>query len=197
MTSAVQICSNALLMLGGQTISDFEEAQSSDRGRLAANLYPMARNFVLRSHPWNCATKRVILNPEAATPAFDYTYQFVLPGDWVRTLQVGYEGCPIEYKHEGRRLLANENVLPLRYVWRNENEGTWDDLLIWAMTNVMRGIMANPITASTGLEQLIQQELNPILQQARAVDGQDDPPDQFGDFPLLEARYGGLRRGGF
>jgi hypothetical protein len=196
MTSAVQICSNASLMLGGQTISDFNDAQESDRGRLAANLYGPARDYVLRSHPWNCATKRVILNPLAEPPAFDYDYQFQLPGDWIRTLQVGYRGCEMDYKHEGRVLVANENVMPLRYIWRNENEASWDRLLVWAMTNVMRAIFANPMTSSTSLEQLVWQELQPLLQQARSIDGQDDPPDELGDYPLLQARYQGLRRPG-
>jgi hypothetical protein len=86
--------------------------------------------------------------------------------------------------------------IPLRYIWRNENEASWDRLLVWAMTNVMRAIFANPMTSSTSLEQLVWQELQPLLQQARSIDGQDDPPDELGDYPLLQARYQGLRRPG-
>jgi len=35
---------------------------------------------------------------------------------------------------------------------------------------------------------------NKLLQHmkaARAVDGQDDPPQTFGDFPLMQSRFGG------
>lgn len=92
MSSAVQICSNALLMLGQKPINSLAEdptQATSERELAAANLYPQVRNAVLRAHPWNCATRRVKLTPDSATPAFSWSYQFLKPGDWLRTLQVG------------------------------------------------------------------------------------------------------------
>jgi hypothetical protein len=90
LTSAVQICSNALLLLGDNPIDSFDV--DNNRTRLVANLYESKRDKVLRSHPWNCATKRVTLSPSAEAPAFDWAYQFPLPSDWLRTLSVGLEG---------------------------------------------------------------------------------------------------------
>ncbi|EBA0378294.1 hypothetical protein FIX59_23640, partial [Salmonella enterica] len=66
MTSSVSICSNALLALGAHPINDFDE--DTDHARLCANLYPTVRNKLLRSHPWNCAIKRVVLSPVSAAP---------------------------------------------------------------------------------------------------------------------------------
>lgn len=190
MTSAVKICSDALLMLGDKPISSFDEG--TDRATLAANLFEPVRDYVLRSHPWNCATKRVILNPEATAPAFDYAYQFVIPGDWMRTLQVGYYGQEVDYKQEGRRLLSDESALPLRYIFKNENVASWDSMLIFAMTNCMRQVFAYGVTQSTSLEQLLSAALEPILQKARAVDGQDEPPETLGDERLFNARFSGV-----
>ena len=187
--SEVSICSNALLMLGGQPINDL--AENNDRARLASNLYPAVRNYVLRRHPWNCAVKRVALAPDVAVPAFDWAFQYTLPPDYMRTLSVGESGAEIEFKIESGKLLCDDNPALLRYIWRNENPGTWDDMLVWAMTVSMKAVMAYPITQSASLAQVVDDALKDVLKQARAVDGQDDTPETLGDSPLLNARFGG------
>lgn len=187
----VSICSNALLMLGDTPISSFDDG--SDRARLAANIWPTARDYVLRRHPWNCAVKRVTLNPDAEAPAFDFARQFTLPGDFLRVLSVGQQGERVPYKVEGRKILSDESVLMLRYIWRNDNTATWDAALVWGMTQVMRAVFSYGITQSTSLEQLVETVMRDVLRQARAVDGQEDEPDALDDSPLMLARYRGVR----
>lgn len=197
-TNPVQICSNALLMLGAQPIASFSEGEGSgskiDRARLAGNLYGPTRLAMLRGHYWNCCARRVVLSPDATPPAFGFANRFMLPGDWLRTWAVGNErnGERINYRSEGRYLLADEIVLPLLYA-ADAPEQDWDTLLVQAMTLTMAARMAYAITASTTLAQMLQQELAQLLQQARAADGQDDPPETFGDAPLLSSRFTGRR----
>lgn len=185
----VSICSNALLLLGAQTINSLSE--NNDRARACSNLYPMVRNYLLRSHPWNCAVKRVALAPDATAPAFDWDNQFTLPSDFMRVLSVGEAGAEVEYKVESGKLLCDDNPAYLRYIWRNENPATWDDMLVWGVTQAMKAALAYPITQSTSLEQLVEDACERVLKKARSVDGQDDPPDTLGDSPLLAARMGG------
>lgn len=185
-TSAVSICSNALLMLGDAPISSFEE--NNDRTRLAANLYAMRRDRVLRSHPWNCATKRVILSPDETPPEFGWSYQFQLPADWLRTLHVGATDAGDEFAIEGRKILMNRNACYLRYIWRNDVEATWDALLVDAMTEVMKATFAYAITKSTSKEELVEAIVQRVLKQARNIDGQENPSESLGDFPLLANR---------
>lgn len=192
MATDVSICSNALLMLGAQPINDLSE--NSDRARLASNLFPAVRNYVLRRHPWNCAVKRVVLAPDTDVPAFDWSYQYTLPADYLRTLSVGESGLEIEFAIESGKLLCEDNPALLRYIWRNETPGTWDDMLVWAMTVSMKAVMAYPITQSTSLEQLVEDALKDVLKQSRAVDGQDGTPETLGDTPLMNARMGGRSR---
>jgi hypothetical protein len=187
MATSVSICSNALLMLGAKPISDFDE--NLDRARLASNLYESARDQVLRSHPWNCATKRVILAPMVDAPAFGYAYQFPLPGDWLRNQAVTDNQVNIDFKAEGRTILADVPALYLRYTFRNEDASTYDAMLIDALTLFMASRMAYPITQSTSLKAEKLQEFKDLIKSARAVDGQDEPPQTFGDFPLLASRY--------
>lgn len=192
MTTAVSICSQALLMLGDKPIASFDD--NTDRALVASNLYPVVRNYLLRAHPWNCATKRIVLSPDTTAPVFGYAYRFRQPDDWIRTLQVGqYDAQMIDYRHESGWFLCDESAFYLRYIWRNEDESTWDALLIHAAVQTMRQVFAYPITSSTSLEELVITVARNVLKEARAVDGQDQPAETFGDFPLMASRYGGRR----
>jgi hypothetical protein len=188
-TTAVTICSNASLMLGGKAISSLDE--NNDRTRLASNLFEPVRDYVLRRHPWNCATKRAALAPDVvAIQPFDWAFQFTLPSDFLKVQSVGRDFCITPHKIESGKLLSDENPCYLVYTWRNENPGTWDPMLVWGMTMSMKAVMAYPITGSTSLEQLVEEALKDVLRQARAVDGQDDPPETLGDTPLINSRFG-------
>jgi hypothetical protein len=184
--SAVSICSNALLLLGDKPIDSFDV--NNDRTRLAANLYPQKRDRVLRAHPWNCAVKRVVLSPSSTDPAFGWKYQFQLPGDWLRTLNVGDDDSADDYAIEGRMILSNAPTCSLRYIFRNTAESTWDALLIDAMTQVMVAAFTYPITKSTTKQATEEEIVRRMLKEARSVDGQEGTPEVLGDFPLLSNR---------
>lgn len=189
--TSVSICSNALLMLGSQTINSFSDAANLDRAKLCANLYPTVRDDILRAHPWNCAVRRVILAPSADTPPFGYDQQFQIPTDCLRVLEVSENGYQIDYLLEDRQIQANTTVLELRYIYRNEVESTWDAALVSLMTLAMSAALAYPITQSAAKESAQEQKLQMAIRRAKAVDGQEEPPQTMGDFPLLNARYGG------
>lgn len=187
MTSSVSICSNALVLLGGAPFSSFDEPKP--HVRVAANLYPSVRDDVLRLHSWNCATDRVILAPMANAPAFDFAYQFQLPGDWLRTLQVGQKGDPLEYRMERQRILANVTALPLVYCFRNLVEDTWSTNLIHVMELAMAAKMAYAVTSSSSVRDSYRDEFARELKAAKAIDGQDDPPEEFSAGSFLESRF--------
>lgn len=184
----VSICSNALLMLGSQTISAVNE--NTPRATLATNLYESTRDAVLRSHPWNCAMKRIVLAPDTVAPAFGYPAQFTLPNDFMRVVQVGDDDEDIDWKVESGKILAAGTALKLRYVFRNTIEASWDAMLVKAMELTMAAEMAYPITMSAAMRDSMQGELERYMKRCRAVDGQDDPAQQLGDERLLTARFG-------
>lgn len=190
MATGVSICSNALLMLGAQTINDFQDQLNLDRAKLCANLYPFQRDSILRAHPWNCCIKRIVLAPLAEAPAFGYSSAFELPADCLRVLEVGSAGMQIDYLVEGRTIQADTMALELRYVFRNETEATWDTHLVDLMTAAMAAVLAYPITQSTSERDSREAKLAQIIKQARAVDGQEDPPQTLGNEHLLASRFG-------
>jgi hypothetical protein len=201
LASKTGICSNALLLIGSQTINDLEEG--TDRARTAANLYPFVFERVLREHSWNCAKRRVILAPMVAAPVFDWKYQFALPGDWIRNIQIGYDRdgsngaqgswawiAGEHYIMEGRRILTNFDTLPLVYISNLTTEAEFDASLTYTMTVAMAAAMAYPITKSSSVQQTMEQLLAETLRKARNYDGQDDPPQTLGDSPMYQARFG-------
>jgi hypothetical protein len=185
MATGVSICSNALLMLGANTINSFDD--DSDRAKTASNLWPSFVDSILRKHYWNCAKKQVVLSPDSEAPAFDWDYQFTLPSDWVRTLQVGKYRQPDDYEHVGRKLLMATNVLYLTYI---SNDATnYDTELVNVLELGMAARMAYAITQSASLRDSFAAEYRDALRIAKAIDGQDEPPTEFPDSPLLAARY--------
>jgi hypothetical protein len=186
MSTAVQVCSNAIVELGGRPINSF--AELSDRALAAANLYPQVRDSVLRSHPWNCSIKRVVLSPDSAAPAFEWDYAYTLPGDWLRTLSITEHREREPFASEGGKLLCNLGAVYLRYVFRNDNPATWDALLTRAMTLAMAAVLAIPVTESESRANSMRADFREMMKQARSIDGTDDPPDEIDDYPLLMAR---------
>lgn len=197
MTTGVTICSNALLMLGAKPISSFADSDDNeaysplDRVSLCANLYPVERLAFLRQHTWSGSIKRVVLSADLNSPPFGFQYRFQRPADWVRTVQVGqYEGYVPDYRTEGGYFMTDEGVFYLTYV-ADVDESKWDTLMIDVMTRRMAAVLAYPITRDAGQEQLKTQEYAQKLQEAKSIDGQDDPSSTVGSSILLASRFGG------
>lgn len=187
MTTDVEICSNALMLLGAAPIASL--AETSKQARLCANIYPNARLDVLRRHNWNCAVWRVNLAPLAGTPpGGEWSHWFARPGDWVRTLSVLPDG--LDYDFEGNRILANSSSITLRYV-RDIGEGTWDAHLVDVMVKRMLKDLAYPITKSASLAELKAKEYHEALRTAKTIDGQERPADSLdadGASPFISVR---------
>lgn len=189
MATPVSICSAALVMLGDKPIASLTEG--TDRARAASNLYASERLTFLRSHPWNCAIKRVNLAPDTTAAVFDSYARFALPPDCLRVLSVGGEDdLPGGYRVEGRFVLYPSTVAPLRYL-ADISEAEWDASMVAAMELRMASKMAYAITGSAALAQSLVDQAERAFKSAKSSDGQEDPPETLGDFELLQSRYPG------
>jgi len=187
MATSIEIFNAAATILGQSGISSFDTEDVLSRQAKA--IYNLTRDEVLRAHPWNCAVKRISLAASADTPLFDYTYQYTLPSDWLKTLQVGEYGVESDYRAEGRSLLLNESgPLYFRYIYKNYDETTWDSLLTMTMVYSLCEKFSYLITGSPNILELVSAKLKECRREARAVDGQDEPPESFGDYPLRQVR---------
>lgn len=182
--SCITICNSALAMIGAQMISSFDDPTAE--AKWCRQLYHTTRRMLLRDHPWSSCTKRVTLAPLSASPAFGWSNQYLLPPDFVRLLSAGGDGHAVE----SGRLLSNANPVQLVYVWDNESESTWDDLLIEAMGLKLAAKLARPVTGSTTDAQVREDEYQRLLKRARAINAQERPSEQlqYDASSLLEGR---------
>ena len=188
MATDVGICSAALSLLGDKPISSLTEPNRV-AATLCANIYPLAKADMMRAHPWNCLTTRVVLSPMVTVPAFEWRSQFVKPGDCLRIISVGYDGAPEPYLLEDGKILANTSILRLLYL-ADKGEGFWDANLTDTMVKRMVKDLAYPITKSASLAEVKAKEFEACFKRARAVDAQENPPEEWNDSPFIAVRGG-------
>ena len=182
--TSLEICNNAILGLGGNTITSFDDTTRAE-AVLCESFWPQALNATLRLHPWNCAIKRAVLTPDVTPPTYEWTYAFSLPSDLLRLLEL--DGVT-EYKIEGRKILCDESALSIRYVFRNENTAEWDTLLIAALTAYMAFQLSYPLTKSNTTRGEQWKLFTELLRTAKSIDAQEEPGDTMGDFPFINVR---------
>lgn len=185
MASDVSICSAALARLGDPPIASLTE--NSPRAILCNSIYPDARQDVLLSHLWNCLTKRVVLSPISTAPAFGWSKRFALPEDCLRVIGVGDEGAPEDYRVEGREVLYDGSTLRLVYI-ADKPAAEWSAGLVTVMTARMVAELAYPITKSATLADSKAQQYERIARRERSIDGQENPPEDWGGAPFIQVR---------
>ena len=153
--------------------------------------WPQVRDGVLRAKTWNCCKKRVLLDPAAGVPAYEYSNRFAKPADWLRTIQAGKDRQELAYRDEGGFIIANVAKLPLLYIFRNTEAATYDALLVEVLTLSVAARSAYAITKSAAQQQNVMTMLREANMRAGSVDGQDDGPEDLGTYDTLNARLAG------
>ena len=183
-SSVVEICNNALGLLGDYIIDNFND-NTMTPARLCNTFYRGARDAVLRLHPWNFAVRRVRLAPRSESPVYGYSNAFPKPPELLRLLEV----CGItDYKTEGRDILCDATGISIRYIYKNESVVEYDSLFVEALTAYMAWKLAYPITKSSTVRKEMWDMFTQILQVAKSVDAMEEPQDTIGDFPLINVR---------
>ena len=181
MTSKIAICNTALIALGDSPIAAFPPTETTTRAKQCANIYDDVRDSTLRAHPWSCARKRVILSPDVAAPAFEFSYQFTLPADCLRVLSITENAyIQTDYRIESGKLLCNEAAVYLTYIWRNDEPASYDGLLISALSAAIGARLAYAIPGSASLMQMFDAMFNRAINEAKGVNGAEYP---FPDMP--------------
>lgn len=179
MASVVGICNSALIKLGASTIMSLTDA--SKNAQLCNEQYEKVREDLLRAHPWNFATMRAKLARLATAPAFQFSYAYQLPADWLRTVSVhdndGGAGA-VAYRVEGRTLLSDAEDLYLRYVGGvddpNEMPVSFREVLAWRLA----GDLSQAVTQSTTVQETMLRGFDRAMVAARSVDAIEDFPEQ-------------------
>jgi len=169
MASVVQICNSALNQLGAASITSLTD--NSKNARLCNERYATVRDAVFRSHPWNSLIKRQQLAQDTATPAYGFSYQFTLPSDCLRLLNL--DAYNSDHKVEGRKILCNESAIKISYVSQVTDPNEMDVLLRETISAGLAADIAYAITANLQVGKLMQEKYEYKLSLAKHTDASE------------------------
>lgn len=185
--TAIDLCSRALIALGGRPIAGFNDA--TVEAEVVRHLYPSLRDALLSSHPWRFATRQVSLPRLPQAPSADYGQAFQLPADFLRALSAGLpdRGRGLSYRITGQQLEADAEALTLTYICRPDETG-FPPFFDLALIARLSADFCLPLTESTSRAQLLHQLAEAEFRRAKAIDSQQDEPGRIEDFTLVEVR---------
>lgn len=183
MASQVDICNQALTAIGHKTIANIDE--QNEAARKCKVYYQQAVDATLRAYNWNCAMARAELAQETATPTFGFSYQYALPADCLRVLQL--ERLDLKFKVEGRKLLTNESSAKILYIKRI-GAGELDPLLVDAVAARLAAELAYALSNNRSLAELMMEIYERKKTEAACIDAQEGTPDELEVDSWLNAR---------
>lgn len=187
--NSIELCSSALVKLGADSISSFEDGTAE--AKVAARLYPLARDAMLSAHPWSFATKKAELAQLTETPPTDFAYAHQLPNDFLVALSAGDagRGRGLVYQIVNRQLHCDAETVVLSYVFQ-PSEGDFPAYFTPALVTRLAAEFCLPLTENTSRADRLTRLAEAELKLAKLADSQQDTPPKVEDFTLIEARLG-------
>lgn len=193
MPSITDIANIALSRIGhNRFLTSFDDDATAE-GDLARLHYPIIRDSLLRSHPWNFAVKRAELASDATAPDFEYDYRFSLPIDCLKVIRTKLEAENIEddYRIEGRYLLSNDDTVMVEYIAKITDPNQFDAMFVDCLAWGIAAECALPLVNDARMAQNAAQMFERRLVDARSADGQEGTPRHpISAYPWLTARLG-------
>lgn len=198
MASKTDIANRALTKLGDDRIIDLLD--DTERARTINSIYNSCRDAELRAHVWNFAVRRVALPRLITVPAFGFSFEYQIPAESLRLIQVGecwhwwslqdyISGSTAQFQVEGRKILTDFDApLKLRYIERVDDTGLYDALFVEAFACRLALEACERITQSNTKLQAIQGQYKENLRMALQVDAIENPPEQLPDESWMISR---------
>lgn len=191
MPSSIDIASNALLLIGDNPISSFDDPGAG--AQAAANLYPETKKRLLSAHPWSFATKQQRLNRLSQVPddLTGFNNAFQLPTDLIRIWNIQQHS---DYILVGNLLYSNQTEILATYIF-DVDEVNLQPHFVKHLEYALAADFAISVTEDLNKAQYYEQKSIVAGSQAMAIDAQNRPQSGIIDSPLIDARGSGI--GGF
>jgi hypothetical protein len=185
--SSIELCSSALVKLGAEGISSFDDG--SAEARVASRLYPLARDALLSAHPWSFATRHAALAPLTTAPTTNFAHAYQLPNDYLRSLSAGGagRGSGLVFQLVNRQLHTDAEAAVLTYIFR-PSEGDFPAYFNAALVARLAAEFCLPLTENSSRAERLSRLAEAELKVAKLVDSQQDTPPRVEDFTLIRAR---------
>ncbi len=203
-TLPTHVCNLSLSRIGAKRLkySDDTETDLAANTTLQAiqcNLhYEQTVLALLRSNWWTFARKRKALVRDTETPPFEFTYQYVLPDDYLRPISIWenrFQDDPLYGSMiEDKKLLSNNTEVNLRYVRKVTNVTEFDPLFIEVLVLVLAKKLFPPLggTKSATFMKGLKKDITEVTSKARVINKQEQNTAGRDDLFLWnDARYNG------
>jgi len=197
-TSDVAISNLALTKLGDLRITALSD--NTKPAREINAIYGMLRDKLQRTYNWRFCVKRAALAADVATPVFDYAYQYTVPSDCLRILQINaYYPAPDlsdlissggqEYVLEGGKILTRgSGVLNLRYLARIEDTTRYDPAFDDAFASLIAYNVCEALTQSDAKKNAALRDYRMALMDAVRANAIENPPESLADQTWITVR---------
>ena len=183
----IAICSRALIRLGAQPISSFDDG--SVESEICGALYAQSRDALLSAYGWNFATMQSNLLALDETPLGEYSNCYALPNDFLRALTAGtgFKSSGLDYRIMRGKLYTNATEVILTYIFR-PNESEFPPFFDSVLITRMAAELCIPLTENTSRFDTLMRLSETEFSRARQLDAQQDRPQKLNNFPLTDIR---------
>jgi hypothetical protein len=113
-------------------------------------------------------------------PAFEWGNLYALPADCIRVLDIDGADEGEEWAVEQRNLVTDlESPVLIRYVYQNLDEASWDAHFVSAAAARLAVALVEELAQSPGKRQMLWEEYQLLLGQARRSDGREQTASDF------------------
>jgi hypothetical protein len=183
MASQVQLANYALGLVAEHRILALTDL--SEPARLCTLHLDQTVREVLRAGLFRCARKRAVITPDAVAPAFEWTYAYSLPSDWLRVVKFN-ETEPQDvvdylFEIEGKKLLTDESTCNLVYIYDVTTQlggagyNQLDELCTRAVYTLLASKLAVPLRGggASELKNVLLGEAERLISKASAINARD------------------------
>jgi hypothetical protein len=170
--SAIDICSRALILIGANPITSFDEG--STEALVAVNMYEDVARASLVNTRWRFATNQAVMNLLTDIPTGRYDRAHQLPNDTLMVHSVTINDNLIDYQIYGDKVFSDTTTsdsLIIDYTFR-ANEENWPSYFVIAVEYALANIFATSIARDASLAQLMQSAGTQTMAKARSLDSQ-------------------------
>lgn len=171
-SSSLDIANRALILVGANTISSFDE--DSEEGRVSNSMYEDMIRTLLISSRWRFATKQAQLNLLSDTPQGRYTRKYQLPSDYLMLHAITVNDLVIEYNVYEDEVYADTSeadVLIADYTFRTA-ETNFPSYFIMLAEYRLATILATALARDEQMASLFDVQTTRLAQQAKTLDSQ-------------------------
>jgi len=170
--SAVDICSRALILIGADPITSFEDGTTE--ALVSVNLYEDVARASLVNARWRFATNQSVLNRLTDAPTGRYEYAYQQADGTLMVHAVTVNDLPIEYQIYGDKIYADTslNDVVIADFTHRANEENWPSYFTLAVEYALATLFATSIARDAGLASLMKQAGQEAMAKARSLDAQ-------------------------